>query len=213
MLKFLDRCSFLTSTVGDGPIEVGAPVSSAFLTPDEAGAENGDEIVYVIEEGQDFEIVRGVYGSTGPELTRAVVLRSKIGGTVGTTKMSLAGGARVRVIADAETLNRLTGTVLLEDTSTPALDAALGSVFSLITTTDPTIAVPSNPRAGQKIIIAITASGANRTPALNTGAGGFRFGTSISGLSQIVSGKTDYVGCIFNGADEMWDVIAYAKGY
>lgn len=104
-------------------------------------------------------------------------------------------------------------TVTLTDGATPALDAALGTVFRLTAAGDRTIAVPTNPKAGQKIVIQHYASGGARTLALNTGAGGFRFGSDITALTQTASGKTDYVGAIYNAADLRWDVVAYAKGY
>jgi len=104
-------------------------------------------------------------------------------------------------------------TIALTDGATPALNAALGHVFRLSTTTTPTIAVPSNPTSGQKIIIEFYASGGARTLALNTGAGGFRFGADITSLTATTSGKTDYIGAIYNATDNYWDVVAVAKGY
>ncbi len=97
--------------------------------------------------------------------------------------------------------------------ATPALDASLGNVFTLVATGNPTIAVPTNPTAGQKIIIAFTASGGARTLALNTGAGGFSFGTTITALAPTVSGTTDYVGCIYNVTENLWNVVGYAQGF
>lgn len=107
----------------------------------------------------------------------------------------------------------LNATVALTDGATPALDASLGHTFRLSTTTAPTIAVPSNPTSGQKIVIQFYASGAARTLALNTGTNGFRFGTDVTALSETASGKTDYIGAIWNATDSKWDVVAYAKGY
>jgi len=106
-----------------------------------------------------------------------------------------------------------TRVVTLTDGATPALNAALGNVFSLTAAGDRTIAVPTNPRAGQRITIRHTASGANRTLALNTGTGGFRFGTTITGLTITTSGLTDYIDCIYNATANKWDVISYVKGY
>jgi len=73
--------------------------------------------------------------------------------------------------------------------------------------------VPSNPTSGQKITIAVLASGGSRTVSLNTGAGGFRFGTDITGLTATTSGKTDYIGAIYNAGSSFWDVVAYVKGF
>ena len=139
-------------------------------------------------------------------------------GMVNTTTQTFAGAKTFANILTT-TLSAIFGTRItsgvsaLVDGSTPALDASLGNTFTLSTTTTPTIAVPTNPISGQCITIAFKASGGARTLALNTGAGGFRFGSDITALSITVSGKTDYVGCKYNAADSFWDVIAYTKGY
>lgn len=103
--------------------------------------------------------------------------------------------------------------VALSDGATPALDASLGNIFTLAAAGNRTIAVPSNPTSGQKIIIRHLASGGARTLALNSGAGGFRFGTDVTALTATESGKYDYIGCVYNSTDSKWDVVAYAKGY
>lgn len=103
--------------------------------------------------------------------------------------------------------------VALSDGATPALDASLGNIFYLDAAGNRTIAVPSNPTDGQKIIIRHYANGGARTLALNTGAGGFRYGTDITGLTATSSGLMDYIGCIYNGVDSFWDVVSYSKGY
>lgn len=103
--------------------------------------------------------------------------------------------------------------VTLTDGATPALDAALGNVFVLTAAGNRTIAVPTNAVSGQGITIAHIASGGARTLALNTGAGGFRFGETITGLTATTSGKTDYIHATYNATDSKWDVNGYVKGY
>lgn len=106
------------------------------------------------------------------------------------------------------------GTVVaLTDGATPALDASLGNIFTLSAAGDRTIAVPTNPTNGQQIIIAHTASGGARTLSLNSGAGGFAFGSTITGLTLTSSGKIDYIGCIYNKTANLWHVIMYTKGF
>lgn len=105
------------------------------------------------------------------------------------------------------------GVVALSDGATPALNAALGNTFTLTAAGDRTIAAPSNPVNGQKIVILHTASAANRTLSLTTGAGGFSFGTDITALTATTSGLTDYIGAIYNSTSNRWHVIAYVKGY
>ncbi len=106
-----------------------------------------------------------------------------------------------------------TPTVTLTDGATPALNAALGTVFRLVAAGDRTIAVPTNATAGKTITIEHYASGGARTLALNVGAGGFRFGATIAALSQTTSGKTDYITAVYNGTDTFWDVILYVKTF
>mgnify|MGYP001568740191 CR=1 FL=1 len=107
------------------------------------------------------------------------------------------------------------GVSTLTEGASPALDSSFGNTFLLTVTnaTANTIAVPTNPKSGQKIAIAFKASGAARTLALNTGAGGFRFGTDITALTETASGKTDYIGAIYNLADTFWDLVSYVKGF
>lgn len=101
----------------------------------------------------------------------------------------------------------------LTDGSTPALDASKAKVFRLSAGGDRTIGIPTNPLPGQPMIIRHLASGAARTLALNTGTGGFRFGTDITGLTQTASGKVDYIGTVYDATANKHDVVAYAKGY
>ena len=106
------------------------------------------------------------------------------------------------------------GVSTLTDGATPALDAALGNTFVLTTAGNRTIAVPTNPVDGQKIVILHTVAAiGSRTLALNTGTGGFAFGTDITALTATPSGLTDYISCMYSAAANKWRVIAYVKGY
>ncbi len=105
--------------------------------------------------------------------------------------------------------------VHLTDGATVAVDASLGSVFRLVAAGNRTISAPSNEFAGQKIIIIHEASGADRTLSLDSAsAGGFRFGTDITGpLTATTSGKQDYLGFVYDATDDKWDLVASRKGY
>lgn len=105
------------------------------------------------------------------------------------------------------------GPVTLTDGATPALDASLGRHFRLTAAGNRTIAIPTNPTSGQRILIEHIASGGARTLALNTGTGGFAFGADITGLTATTSGLTDYIGCLYDSTANKWRVIAYVKGY
>jgi hypothetical protein len=103
--------------------------------------------------------------------------------------------------------------VALTDGATPALDASLGGVFTLSAAGDRTIAVPTNPTDGKKIIIVHHASGGARTLALATGAGGFLFGADVTEIGQTESGKRDLIGAIYNAGLTRWLVVAVVKGF
>ena len=104
MAMFFNRVAFSTATTGTGSVNVGAAISTAFLTPAEAGAENADTpIPYLIQDGADFEIGLGTYNTGDPAtFDRDTVIVSKIGGTAGTSKIDLSGNAQVRFIASAD---------------------------------------------------------------------------------------------------------------
>jgi len=329
-VAIFNRCRVNTATIGTGTLTLGTATSGKYCTFAEGGVPDGATVSYVIEEGDDFEIGTGVYTLSGTTLTRATVLRSKIAGVAGTTKMTLAGAAVVAISAIAEqivlgpgaavTNNNLvafdgtsgvlakdsgyapidedsfasdsatklpsqqsvkayvdaaftalkngvsasfdtlaeiatelalkatiasptfTGTPAaptpslgdndtsiattafvqaakltvspLTDGATPALDSSLGDIFTLVAAGNRTIGAPTgSPANGKRIIIRHLASGGARTLSLNTGAGGFNFGTEITGLTATASGTYDYIGCVYNSTLSLWDVVAYSKGY
>lgn len=110
-------------------------------------------------------------------------------------------------------LSLAAGVATLSDGATPALNAALGNTFLLTAAGDRTIGIPTNPTSGQRIIIVHKASAADRTLALNTGTGGFRFGSTITALTATLNGLTDYIEAIYNAADNKWDVVDVTKGF
>lgn len=104
--QFLNRVYVSTATTGTGSVTLGAAVSGSMLSAADAGGIDGQTVSYVIEEGSDMEIGTGVLSSSASVLSRTVAV-SKIGGTVGTSKMNLAGGAKVRLIAAAGDLSAI----------------------------------------------------------------------------------------------------------
>lgn len=93
MLKLFDRVKGNTPTTGTGDITFGSASSNAFLTPAEAGAADGDTTRYFIVDGTDFEEGIGTIKSSVAAMERTTVTKSKIGGTVGTSKVDLSGSA------------------------------------------------------------------------------------------------------------------------
>lgn len=88
----------LTATSGTGTMTLGNAINSTYLTEVEAGVPNAAVVSYVIFQGTDIEGGRGTYTSAGRTLSRDTVHFSKIGGTAGTTKITLDGSAEVRLI-------------------------------------------------------------------------------------------------------------------
>ena len=138
------------------------------------------------------------------------------GAAIGNAKLNLASIAQAVIFAGGVTMSATafkSAVATLTDGATPALDASLGNTFVLTAAGNRTIAVPSNAVSAQRIVIRHEASGGARTLALNTGAGGFRFGEDITALTATTSGKSDYIGCIYDATDSFWDVVSVIKGY
>lgn len=100
---FLNNVFVTTATAGTGTITLGS-VFSANFTTEEDKAVDGKAYCYVIRQGSDFEEGIGVYTASGRTLTRVLVQRSRISGTIGTTKLTLAGAATVALTPLAEYL-------------------------------------------------------------------------------------------------------------
>lgn len=162
----------------------------------------------VANGGTGLATLTTAYGLITAGTTAAGTPQTITPGAAGTTLRSGGAAAVPTWVANGAPV-----VFALTDGATPALDASLGTVFTLVAAGNRTIAVPSNATDGQKIIIRHQASGGARTLALNSGAGGFRFGTDITALSSTTSAKWDYIGCVYNGTDSKWDVVAYVKGF
>jgi hypothetical protein len=102
MFKLFDRVKVNIATTGTGDITFGSASSNAFLTPTEAGAADGDTTRYVIVDGTDFEEGIGTIKSSVAAMERTTVTKSKIGGTVGTTKLDLSGTAVLAIPGSAQ---------------------------------------------------------------------------------------------------------------
>lgn len=196
---------YLTTTTDDVVIGASSPVSSAKLSVDG----DADQIQCLIQgHSTQTSNIFVVEKSDGTDLLAV----SNTGGlTIGGTTNEI--GSSTSSVPLSFTTAWCDKVVTLTPGATPALDASLGNIFTLAAVGDYTIAVPTNATSGQKIIIRHLASGGARTLALNTGAGGFRFGSDIPALSQTASGKYDYIGCVYNSTASFWDVISYVKGF
>lgn len=99
-----NRVAFNTTTTGTGTISVGTVLGPEFILPIEAtGIATGANPYLLILDGDDFEICDSTFTDGSPDtLSRDTVLISKIGGTVGTSKINLSGSATVRFLTPAE---------------------------------------------------------------------------------------------------------------
>lgn len=153
--------------------------------------------------------VTNTAGSLALVIGAAKVLASMLAGSIPWSKL---------VGTDAAILPKQisTGTTTLTDGASVAITVTERYLYyRLVAAGDRTIAAPTGTSIpdGLKIIIQHLASAAARTLALTTGAGGFRFGSDITALTQTASGKTDYIGAIYNATDNRWDVVAVTKGF
>jgi hypothetical protein len=105
MANLLNRARMTTATTGQGTLTLGSAVSG-FLSFAEAGAADSKAYPYVLVQGSDFEIGIGTYTASSTTFSRDTVTASKISGTAGTTKLTLAaGGAQIFISPRAADLN------------------------------------------------------------------------------------------------------------
>jgi hypothetical protein len=90
-----------TATTGTGTITLGT-AQTGYITFAQGGIADASSVTYTIIDGNNFEVGRGTYTSSGTTLSRDTVLVSLISGTSGTTKLTLSGTATVFVTQVAE---------------------------------------------------------------------------------------------------------------
>lgn len=139
--------------------------------------------------------------ATGVAQSKITNLVSDLAGKTDTATTTALDG-RVTTLESA-------GIVNLTDATTVATNAAAGKHFRVTITADRTLGVPTNPTDGMRRIWEVTASGANRNLALTTGsAGSFELTTNITSPIIITSGKTQFIGAIYNSSRSRWTVLA-----
>lgn len=99
MLPLANRVKVNTPTTGTGTLALGSAVTG-FQTFAQGGYGDGWTVPYVIVDGTAWEVGRGVYTSSGPNLTRAEIEASTNGGSA----ISLSGNAHVFVDVSAALL-------------------------------------------------------------------------------------------------------------
>ncbi len=101
----------------------------------------------------------------------------------------------------------------LADADRISTDAAVANLFRVSLNGNRTLAAPTNPTDGQRVVWELTAAGGQRILVPASGAGGFVFGRDIAGLTPIEAGTTDYLGAIYSQTADRWRITAYAKGF
>jgi len=96
MVKLVNRAKMTTATTGTGTITLGSVVAK-FQSFADAGVSDGDEIRYVIEDGNDWEIGTGTYTASGTTLSRTVSESSN-----SDAALNLSGSAEIFCTAVAE---------------------------------------------------------------------------------------------------------------
>lgn len=88
-----NRVKVGTATVGTGTITLG-PALTTYLDFASGGVANGNQVSYLIEDGENWEIGTGTYTSSGTTLSRTVIKSSN-----SNTAINLSGTAAVSITA------------------------------------------------------------------------------------------------------------------
>lgn len=144
------------------------------------------------------------------------------GGTISGTTLTTSGNAGIGAAASGSYRLEVTGkayasggliprSLAVANTSgaiTPASDTYDQVNYAL--TGSSSFSNPSGtPTNGQKLLIRIAAASTQSISSWSSSSGGYRaIGTTLP--TAVATGKTVYVGCIYNSTDAFWDVVAVA---
>lgn len=125
------------------------------------------------------------------------------------------GGTGASTASAARTALGITypsGVVILTDGASIAVNASLGDVFKVTLGGSRTLSNPTGAVDGQRMTFRIKQDGSgSRTLTLDTK---FRLGTDLTSTTlTLTASKTDYIGVIYNGADDKFDVVALVRGF
>lgn len=127
MVKLVNRAKMTTSTTGTGSLTL-TGASDGYQTFANAGLSDGDVVSYTIEDGSNWEIGRGVVGSSATTLTRGVTESSNSG-----SALSLSGGAEVFVTATVnEVYQYASTTITVDQTLDASVEYETGSGTTII---------------------------------------------------------------------------------
>ena len=155
-----------------------------------------------------------------PDSAQAFSRRRAFGRMAGMAAVGAAGGAvLIEVVAPPASAATTTesgavapAVVELTDAAQIAINASLGNDFRVTLQGNRTLANPTNPTDGQKIVVQVTqGSGGPYTLSFGT-AYGFAAALPSPELST-AAGSTDLLAFIYNAGMEEWLLVAYVTGF
>lgn len=183
----------LTSSTGTATMTLGAAYSQLFMTSAEAGMIDGRTYSYLIVDGNNWELGKGVYTASGTTLSRVTVEASRIAGTLGTSKITLSGTAQVRIIEAADDMGALRGTRAVTGTSDALVETDLGRAVTYSNAAAIAVSLAQAFQDGWTTWVKNTGAGAvTITPATSTINGGATLVLPTGHGAMIWSDGTNY---------------------
>lgn len=206
-LTLADRVRETTTTTGTGTVTLAGAVTGYQSF---AVVGNGNVTYYTIagQGTSEWEVGIGTYTSSGTTLARTTVLASSNSGSLvnfsaGTKDVFVTYPAERAIVASVTSITSAS-------TITPDSTYAQYEVTALAVPA--TIAAPSGtPIDGQKLLLRIVDNGTARALTWTTSAGAYR-PRNVSLPASTVASNQMYVGCIYNAADNYWDVLSVSTG-
>jgi hypothetical protein len=206
-LSLFDRVRETTTTAGTGTITLAGAVTG-YQSFSVVG--NGNVTYYCIagQGTSEWEVGIGTYTSAGTTLSRDTVLSSSNSGSL---VVFSAGTKDVFVTYPSE--RAIVGSVTsIASASTITPDSTYAQYEVTALAVPATIAAPSGtPIDGQKLLLRIIDNGTARALTWTTTAGAYRARNVVLPTTTVVSSQM-YVGCIYNAADNYWDVLSVSNG-